>query len=64
MITPERNSIQFIIAANFDSKWLFRSCQNIKADYMIRPDEIEKLTKEMQLLLSMQFENLKEMVTI
>ena len=64
MINPKKNSLQFIIALKFDSKSLFTSFQITWADYMGRPDEIEKLTKEMQVLLSTQFENLKEMVTI
>jgi uncharacterized protein (TIGR02246 family) len=47
-IDPERNSIQTIVATQFDDKWCISAFQNTRAQYIGRPEQSQALTEELR----------------
>ncbi len=50
-LEPERNSVQTLVALRRNGKWYLAAFQNTRATYIVRPEESQKLTEELQALL-------------
>jgi uncharacterized protein (TIGR02246 family) len=50
-LEPERNSVQTLVAVKRNGRWSLAAFQNTRVTYIGRPEETQKLTEELQVLL-------------
>ena len=50
-VAPERNSVQTIVAVKRSGGWRIAALHNSRADFMGRPDAVQRLTEELRQLL-------------